>query len=459
MVSRLQARERTRLRQFLASPYFNQRTDVLALWDHLSEQAFAWPELSRTDIWQAVYPGEAFDGKRFRLLVSYLTRLIERFLAVEAFEEDTFSVKMTVARQWRKRAAPKLHLRWLREADKALEKTPYRHADYFRRRYDWQLDWYRQAYEQTPESGEAAKDLAQAFDLALLTSKLRQNCLLLAHARVYPQAYQADWWDQWLDQLQVDDLPPEPTVLAYWHCTQMLRRRDGEQHFQRFKELLVRAGQQFPPEEARDLQLLAINYGIRQVNEGNPRYFRDILDLYQAGLDQGYLLRDGVLSRFTYHNIVAVALQVEDPDWAQTFIDTWTPQLERRYRERMYNFSRAKIAYAQRRYADALPYLQQANYHDPLLNLGARALLLKIHFELDEWDVLQSHLDAFQTYLRRNRGLGYHRLNYQNLIRYTRKLLKLAPHDRAGRKRLREAILHEKALTEKEWLLQQLTDG
>lgn len=179
------------------------------------------------------------------------------------------------------------------------------------------------------------------------------------------------------------------------------------------------------------------------------------MDFYQEVLTKEYLLQNGVLSRFTYTNIVSVALQIDMSDWAEKFIEEWTPRLERRYRERMFSFNRAKIAYHTKDFDAAIPLLQRANYHDLLLNLGARTLLLKIYYELDEFDLLQSHLDAFSSYLRRKDGLAYHRTNYRNLIRYTNRLLNLNSMDKVAVQSFRESVENEEILTEKAWLLSQ----
>ena len=236
----------------------------------------------------------------------------------------------------------------------------------------------------------------------------------------------------------------------------MLQQPENELVFEAFTASLFAHAATLPESEARDLYLLAINFGVRQVNSGRRSYFQQVMALYRSGLEQGYLLRNGVLSRFTYHNIVSTALQIEDIGYAEAFIEQWTEKLERRYRDRMYNFSRAKIAYAGQRYEEALPLLQQANYHDLLLNLGARTLLLKIYYELEEWEVLQSHLDAFSSYLRRKPGISYHRTNYRNLIRYTRRLLKIQSSNPKESEALLKSIEAEGTLTEKEWLMKQL---
>jgi hypothetical protein len=50
------------------------------------------------------------------------------------------------------------------------------------------------------------------------------------------------------------------------------------------------------------------------------------------------------------------------------------------------------------------------------------------------------------------------RQGYLNLIKYTRKLLKLTPSDKAGAAKLREEITREKAtIINHEWLLEKLS--
>ena len=110
-----------------------------------------------------------------------------------------------------------------------------------------------------------------------------------------------------------------------------------------------------------------------------------------------------------------------------------------------------------KRYGSVLELLQKANYRDPLLNLAAKTLLLKTYYETDEYDLLQSHLDAMRNYLHRKRVLGYHRTNYLNIIRYTEKITRLNPLDKKATALLRQAIEQEEVLTEKMYLLKAIS--
>lgn len=247
-----------------------------------------------------------------------------------------------------------------------------------------------------------------------------------------------------------------PSVALYYHCYQALKPHGQEAHFLSFKQLLIRQGSAFPPAEVRDLYLLAVNYCIRKVNEGKESYFAEIMELYKEGLKAGHLLDNGRLSRFTYHNIVATALRTHDYDWAERFIYGYRNTLSREYRESSFSFCLARLEYTRKRFDEALPLLQMANYRDPLLNLAAKTLLIKIYYESCELNLLDAHLEAMRNYIRRKRLIGYHRENYLNITRYAKKLASINHYDQEKISALLLAIQQEETLTEKQWFEQQL---
>ena len=91
-----------------------------------------------------------------------------------------------------------------------------------------------------------------------------------------------------------------------------------------------------------------------------------------------------------------------------------------------------------------------------MLNLAAKTLLLKTYYDLNEFDLLQSHLDAMRNYIHRKRVIGYHRSNYLNIIRYTEKLTRLNPLDKTALEAFRAAVEQEEVLTEKAFFLKVL---
>lgn len=137
-------------------------------------------------------------------------------------------------------------------------------------------------------------------------------------------------------------------------------------------------------------------------------------------------------------------------------IDERRDLLPEAHRESLFSFNLARLEYQRRALGPALQLLQKADYKDLLLSLAAKMLQLKIFYELTEFDLLESHLQAFGAFIRRKKALGYHRDNYQNTLYFTQKLLDTNRFDKAARAALRAEIEATRALAEREWLLGQV---
>ncbi len=103
--------------------------------------------------------------------------------------------------------------------------------------------------------------------------------------------------------------------------------------------------------------------------------------------------------------------------------------------------------------------LQEADYKDLINNLIAKTLLLKIYYETDEYDALDAHLQSMQRFISRQRVIGYHRDNYLNIVRYTRRLMQLRFSDSAEIMLFRSQIDSVSPLTEKEWFVEMIRHG
>ena len=132
--------------------------------------------------------------------------------------------------------------------------------------------------------------------------------------------------------------------------------------------------------------------------------------------------------------------------------------LEEKHRQGFVYYSLARLYYEEKNYDQAMKLLiQEAHYDDIIINLSAKTLLAKMYYEQEEIDVLESLLESMRTYIQRKKVMGYHKNNYKNIIRYTKKLLKITPYSKLSREKLHEEINQVSPLTEKEWLLNQLS--
>lgn len=456
--STLDKSELREFERFARSPYFNRKEQLVRLSGYLRDclENRRQPEAQKA--WQATYPGAGvFDDQKMRLANSHLLELVEQFWLHRAAFTDTGKRKLHLAAIYRQRNLPKQARIALREAREFCANQPWRDVRYLESSHD--LEWEHFQIESAAKRYEEfnLQEISDWIDRGFIAKKLRHVCLALSHQAVFKRNYTFGLLDSILPFVEREALQKHPAIGLYYHACRFLSDPAAEDHFFAFREMLSAHAEAFHAEELRALYLLAINFGVKKNNTApNPAWDRANFDLYREALSRDLLLDKGVLSHFSYNNIVIAAMRLGETDWAETFIHHYKPRLERKYRESAFNMNMARMAYLRKDYHAALLHLQRADYRDFIHSMNAKTLQMKIYFDTGETDLLESHLDSMQHYIRRQRALGYHRANCLNIVRYTRSLLRCNRRDLSESASLRRQIEEEAVLTEKEWLLERI---
>lgn len=455
----LSRQEMRGLKKFVANPFFNQRKEVPALLDLLEKSLKTERVLpDKRQAYRQIFSGSEPDDHRVRMTMSFLYQLTGQFLAVQSFLEDRQQYHRRLATIARQRNVPELFHRSWEEARVAQQTPPLRNAQFYEEQYQLSLEKYRFDVENHPAGQIDFQDLSNQLDTAFLARKLWQACFMLSHQTVRNTPYHFGLLDTVLEYAAQTKAWETPAISLYYHCYLALANPAEKAHFQQFKTLLLQHGELFSTEELRDLYILAINFCIRQYNAGNPDFLPEQFDFYKAGLAKKYFLSDGVLSRYTYQNAATIGLVMHELEWVERFVHDYRSALREEHRESLFSFNLARLEYQRRNLGQALQLLQKADYKDLLLNLAAKTLQLKIFYELGEFDLLESHLQAIRAFIRRKKVMGYHRENYLNTVHFIQKLLENQQYDKTARSALRREIEETKAVAEKEWLLEVIDE-
>ena len=450
--------ERKHAGLWLRSPFFCRREQPRILFQYLNDclESGVTPDAESACL-LLFGAGKSSALKDLRLVMSELLARIEHFLVYREKFEPPGDFDIRLAAAYRKRGLEKHFRQSLQSARVQWARQPWRHAEYFDAQADIEYELYQHLSAGRRTEALNLQALSDQTDTAYIARKLRQACMALSHQTVYKAEYSFGLLDAVLEHVHRNEsLQQAPAVGLYFYCYTFLTDPESEHFFLRFKTRLLDQQDHLPADEQRNLYLLAINFCIRKINQSQARYSREALDLYRSALKAGLLLENGLLSHFAYNNIVAIALKVGDTDWVETFIHEYAPVLEKKHREASFHLNLARVEYARRNLKSSLLHLQQADYKDLINNLIAKTLQLKIYYETDEFDALDAHLQSMQTFIRRQRVIGYHKTNYLNIVRYARRLMQLNPGNRQARESLRQQIEGEAVLTEKEWFLQQV---
>ena len=446
------AQEKREIRKFLVSPYFNTRMDVVQLYDWFCHQETPQKSSAKT----LLFGDDSTSDESLRLRMTYLMRLLERYIAQKEYDANPLQQNLLLAGGLRKRSMTVAFERQKKWFLKYLDKQPLRDIGYYDVKHRLHWETHQLLSGANPTYTEDIEAASVAADIAYIAQKMRIICLSVAQQTVYTSDFNAAWEKEVVAFAEQHLAEKEQIVALYLYCYKMLRYPSEEEHFLHFKSMLLENLSLYPPDENKNFFVWAINYCVKRLNQGSKRYYKEVTDLYKSGLEQKILLENNEISPYAYYNIVAAGLQTGDMEWVHFFIYQYKTNLQKQYRESAFSFNLARLEYAQKHFGAVLDLIQQVNYRDTLVNLAAKTLLLKTWYELGEYETLQSHLDAMRNFIHRKKVLGYHRTNYLNIIKYTDKLLNMNRLDKVEHERIREMMVKEESLTEREWLLEKL---
>lgn len=461
LLKKMSKKEHREFRKWLQSPFHNQRDDVYHLYDYLTTRNHLEDDkfLEKERIFPKIFPKLSYDDLKLRQTIFFLSKTLEEYVAYKELMEDEVRAQMALAGVYRKKNMDKAYLKTTKNIEKLLQKPKTRNEHFLRNEYLLQKEKYRFFENQQRNIKMNLQEVSDALDATYLADKLRQACLMLAHQKVYKTEYSPGLLDEVLTFVQDNEYDSVPAIGVYYYGYKTFTSgEDSEEYFNKLKSSIFKNGGLFPHDELRDIYLMAINFCIGKINAGEKAFVRESFELYKMGLNQDVILRNKVLSPWTFANICLNALQLEEYEWAYSFIEEYKDAVPEKYRESYVSYLLARYYYAISEYTKARKLLIHADFSDILLNLNAKMLLIKMYYEEDEFDPLESLLESIRTYLHRKKVMGYHRDNFKNVIRLVRKLTRVLPNDKSEVQKLRKEIQDTNPLMEKQWLLEQV-DG
>lgn len=471
LLASLSRREMTRFREFAESPYHNKHEAVRELVSYLSAiyPDFTAGHCERSLLFQKLFPGKPHEQPKLAVVFTYAVRLLRTFLQIEEWSGTPQAKPPLLLSQLRRRKQLKWFEKALSKAEKKAKSQTKRNADWFF--YQYQLATESDYFFTSVAERQRDDSLQQKqafFNQYFLAVKLRDACEMAVRERILKVAYQDEMASLALQQVaqQPERYQSLPAINIYYRLYRMITLLE-EPYYYEVLQHLEQQQEALPDEELKNIYNYLQNYCIQKINAGDNRFLKEIFQLYQIQLEKGLLLEGRQLSEWHYKNIVTTALRLDELEWVHHFIETYRHQLPEEARENAYRFNLASYHYAAKEYDKVLGLLTQVEYSDLRYSLGAKALLLRTYYDLEEYSALFSLVDSFRQYLVRNRLMADgRRQGYYNLFKLTRRAALLRENQGYYSKhryqrewqRLAEDTATAEAVFNKAWLRQKIKE-
>ena len=457
-IATLPTKDRNLFQKWLLSPIFNQREDLVVLFQHIHKHWEKKPEKLQKEVaWTAIYPDQTYQEAKMNLIMSLLLQQLRDFMAWQAWQDDQPTPQLYLCKALRRVGLDSDFERAWQETQTTLIASSFRDEQF----YQLSHQLYKEKFDHLSIKNRMVEvpfaQMAEDRQIAYVLGQLRLQCSTAVFKHL--SKGKTETTQSLVIQLNTDDpiLQSNPGIRLYTCLLAALENPESEAAFYEAKDLIHAHWQQFREAERREQYLIALNFCIRKINAGQAHFRALAFELYQSGLENKALFENGILSQFTYKNATTAGIMAGHSAWVRQFLEDYKPFLHPRERHAAYVYNLAVYYFRMRDYEQAMTLLRDASLgDDSLTNLDARSMLVRIYYERGYMEALDSLLDSFSTYLRRRTDIGYHKAHYENLIRFVRKMMRTFPLSTALKLQIRSEAESTPQLAERAWLLQQL---
>ena len=453
--------EQNRCRKYLQSPYFNKSETIVDLFELIIDdlQSPKGEEWEKEAVWHALGLGANFDDVRLRKYFSDLQKLVEGYLSQQIYDERAVQQYENLMEAISVKKLEGLDTSVNRKARKALDKNQHRSSRYYLDHYLIDKQFYNLTQFDTKRSVRSNIDqMAENLDHFYLIEKLRFHTTVLMQKRIVNYDYSLSLMDELVAyaKSEADRLPRN--IKIFLRILDIYQDPENIDIYYAYKAELENIQDLFPPDELIEIYSFGTNYCIQKINRGQSQFLNELFELYEKLIDMEVLFNKE-LSPWLFRNEVVVALRLGYYDWTENFIKKYAQWIPEAYRENAITFNLATLYFYKKDYDEVIKQLRYVEYEDISYNLNSKTILLHTYYEKDEIESLYALFESFRVYLNRKKAISEDRkLNYKNLIKYTKKLTKFTPGMDKELEKLKKEIQENQYLASKKWLLEKVEE-
>ncbi|MEM7106306.1 MAG: hypothetical protein AAF502_24465 [Bacteroidota bacterium] len=453
MIRTFSSSELLGFRDFVASPYFNKNKELEEFYAFIKKLYPRFPEkkLQREYVYASLFPGKKYDDKHLNYLMSFLLKLAEQFIGIQHYTHQNSLPEFHILSSLIERKLEKNYRYTHKKTTTKLNKSVFRNINHDYQQYLMAEASNRYFSNQLARRHDNSLQLAaDHFDTYYLGNKLKYSCEMVNRKNVISVEYEIHLLEEIKQHLSQYPHEDHPAIHIYHTILLMLTEEDSTRHFEKLKELLDTKRRFFPKTEMLEFFQYALNFCIRKINKGEPRFLEESINLYLKGIDTAVLLDNGVLSPWAYKNVIAAGLRLKRFDWVEEFIVDYNEKLAQGFRQNALHYNLAELNFYKKAYEKAQDHLNQVVYSDIYINLDSKKMLLKIFYESGEEEALFSLLAAYQIFIKRNKLISSkvkeHYLNFHKILY---QLSRNSPRQMAS---LPERLAKMESVADRNWL-------
>lgn len=455
------AKEMSAFSDFVASPFYNKNKILILLVQELTKIHPNYEKVKKEKLEVKIKSTAGLVKD-----MSALLKLSDKFMIISHIEQRPNLDDFIRIAELNKRGAGKALQSSAKGFKSRMEETKIKSLDELL--YDYlvneELD---SAYTKdvTLPYSKSLQDKSDSLDVFYVYNKLKVYTEMQIRERVLNDDFEKTFYKEIKAFI---DRHPEvfkhyPSIQIYLNLVELGQAITREKYHEFVSSLKESVGLTSQAEAANFVQH-AINHCIQKMNTGSD-YLAELFEIMQFQVEENLLVVDGFVHDRSYKNIVEVAIRMKEYEWAHQFMDSHIEYVPTEDRSMIYNYNVANLHAAKGEYKAALRNLTFLNFKNVFYQVSCKLLLIKIYFETNDTISVESSVNNFKSYLKREKSLSVLQKDmYNNFLKNVLALTRIQDKEKQYQKeeliakaiKLKESMNEEKHLADKRWLLAQL---
>jgi len=397
--------------------------------------------------------------KRLSAKLTGLTRLAERFLAIEALEKHEVYRSDLVCQKLLGKKQYLLFNRTVNKERKILAAQNLRDLTHHSQQYKLAENELTYLHH----TGKIYKkdnlsEMLYHLDIRNCLSKLSLYLTMLSLKGLTEKQYNTSSTDITLQLLDLPQYADHPVLKVYKVVIELMKVGD-EETYKELLHLLESNATYIPRADLSVFYGILMNSCVRQIRNGKFS-LRDLFDLYQHIEVRGLLVEGDFVDIIKLKNAVIVGCRVGTFEWTTEIIEKYKSFVDKPIRESVRHFNLGVIAFYRKDYPAALHHFIRVDDVSVDYDINCRVMLMKSYYETDE-DYDERTVQIFRTaekFFKENKHLSPTRKRgYKNFVRiliYVYKYRHIST--KMTLESIKERLEKQDVNSDKNWLLEKI---
>lgn len=459
------------LEQLTDCRYFNTDRYVAHLLKVLRRQVFGKPVFSpetQCRVYEQVFPhlpapSDLLSKNQSSLLnmkMNSLMRLAEEFLSIEMMRKNDGMKHELLYPQLLERRLFRSFNRHIKKEQKVFNQEAEKGEKQYVQKYRTEQNILDALYRNGQlVMKDNLPELVQNLDIFYLLNRLSLQLTALSLQQLSAQKVYNFDLDAIQPLLKLSKYANHPLILLY-NANIALMQTQSDDDYKYLLGLLNQHSSNTPRSLRKHFYTICISHCINQVRNGNLTYSQNILELYKIMHHKDLLVEEGLISISMLKNMVSIACQEQEFDWAKQLIEHYRPYIRKAVRESVYQFYFGILAFYQKNYEAAHSRFIQVRKIDTIHDINVRIMIMKCLYETEQeyQDPIMQSFRTAEKFFKTHKSLtAKSRKDYKNFIRLLINLYRIRHGDsKMTVQQIKDKLEQQDAISDKRWLLEKI---